>query len=189
VFLLEVFTKNRAEVGASASDLTTDQSAITVLGEFLNSTRARHTLTTNRIWVSPGKPTKGAIQVLSDLAKIYDLRVHIGREDRIIRIASTYLTEWMSERGYSRVTWVKKMEEEFGLRKTVGILGGGTELVGAKEMLLELDMNHVAKHGDQERRFIASISPSDGRAMRNFEGNVRRWVKELHHERPEETTR
>jgi hypothetical protein len=47
----------------------------------------------------------------------------------------------------------------------------------------------VAKHGDQERRFIASISPSDGRAMRNFEGNVRRWVKELHHERPEETTR
>jgi hypothetical protein len=143
VFLLEVFTKNRAEVGASASDLTTDQSAITVLGEFLNSTRARHTLTTNRIWVSPGKPTKGAIQVLSDLAKIYDLRVHIGREDRIIRIASTYLTEWMSERGYSRVTWVKKMEEEFGLRKTVGILGGGTELVGATEMLLELDMNHV----------------------------------------------
>jgi hypothetical protein len=48
----------------------------------------------------------------------------------------------MGERGHSRVTWVKRMEEEFGMRRCVGILGGGTGVVGAKEQLLELDMNH-----------------------------------------------
>lgn len=142
VFLLDVFKKNREEVNGAPSDLTQDVSAITVLGEFLNSARTRQTLITNRIWMSAGKPAKGAITMMSDASRMTELRVQIGREDRMIRIASTFLTEWMGERGYSRVTWVKKMEGEFGMRKVVGILGGGTDIVGAKEQLLELDMNH-----------------------------------------------
>jgi hypothetical protein len=142
LFLLDVFKKNREEVSGAPSDLTQDVSAITVLGEFLNSARTRQTLITNRIWMSPGKPSKGAITMMSDASRMTELRVQIGREDRMIRIASTFLTEWMGERGYSRVTWVKKMESEFGMRKVVGILGGGTDIVGAKEQLLELDMNH-----------------------------------------------
>lgn len=141
-FLLEVLEKNRGEVTQSPSDLTTDQSAVAVLGEMLNSTRNRYTLITNRISIAQGKPKKGDIQILNDSTKIVELRIQIGRDDRLIRIASTFLTRWMGEHNFSRVTWVKKMENEFGMRKTVGILGGGTDIVGAKEQLYELDMNH-----------------------------------------------
>lgn len=141
-FLIEVLAKNRGEVTQSPSDLTTDQSAVAVLGELLNSTRNKYTLITNRISVAQGKPRKGDIQIINDSTKIAELRIQIGREDRLIRIASTFLTRWMGEHNFSRVTWVKKMEGEFGMRKTVGILGGGTEIVGAKEQLYELDMNH-----------------------------------------------
>lgn len=141
-FLLDVFYRNREEVSGAPQDLTKDESAITVFGEFLNSARSHNTLFTNRVWVSPGKPTKGAIQVTGDTSRLGELRVQIGVEDRMVRIASTYLSKWMGDRGYSRTTWVKKMESEFGMRKVVGILGGGTTIVGAKEQLIELDLNH-----------------------------------------------
>lgn len=142
-FLLDVFYKNRADVEGSPTDLTNDDSAVQVLGEFLNTSRSRYTLITNRIWSSAGKPPKGSIMPLSDTSKLMELRIQIGKEDRMVRIASTYLTQWMSERGYSRVTWIRKMEQDFGLKKTNGILGGGTDIVGAKEQLLELDLNHA----------------------------------------------
>lgn len=146
-FLLSVFYKNRAEVEGSSSDLMNDNSAIAVLGELINSARSRNTITTNRIWNSPGKPPPGTIRVLGDASRITDLRMQIGKEDRIIRIASTFITTWLSERGYSRATWVKKMEAEFGLKRVSGILGGGTDMVGAKEQLIELDMNHTKLSG------------------------------------------
>lgn len=141
-FLLDVLEKNRGEVTSSPSDLTTDHSAVAVLGELLNSTRNKYTLITNKISIAQGKPKKGDIQILNDATRIAELRIQIGREDKLIRIASTFLTRWMGEHNFSRVTWIKKMETEFGMRKTVGILGGGTDIVGAKEQLYELDMNH-----------------------------------------------
>ena len=85
--------------------------------------------------------------MLGDASRITDLRMQIGKDDRIIRIASTFITTWLSERGYSRATWVKKMEAEFGLKRVSGILGGGTDMVGAKEQLIELDMNHTKLSG------------------------------------------
>lgn len=141
-FLVDVLERMRGEVQDSPSDLNNDMSVSTVLAEFLNSTRSRNTLITNRIWVSRGKPTKGAIQVKSDVSKLGEIMVQIGQEDRLIRISSVALTRWMGERGYSRHTFVKKLESEFGLTKVNGKLGGGTDMACAMEHLVELDMNH-----------------------------------------------
>jgi Domain of unknown function (DUF927) len=141
-FLMNVLDRMRAEVNDSPSDMTNDMSVSSVLADFLNSTRSRNTLVTNRIWVSAGKPPKGYIQIITDTTRIGDLMVQIGREDGIIRISSVGLSRWMAERGYSRQAFVKKLEEEFGLRKVNGKLGGGTEMASAVEHLIELDMNH-----------------------------------------------
>lgn len=141
-FLMDVLAGMRAEVDKSPSDLTSDMSVSTILAEFLNSTRSRNTLVTNRIWTSKGKPTKGAIQIQCDTDRLGEIAVHFGKEDRLLRISSTFFTRWMGERKYSRQTWVKKMEKEFGLKIVNGKLGGGTELVCAMEYLIELDMNH-----------------------------------------------
>jgi hypothetical protein len=141
-FLLGVMARMRSQVEESPSDLTNDMSVSSILAEFLNSTRARNTLVTNRIWVSRGKPPKNAITVHTDTSRLAEIHVHIGKEDRLIRISSTALTRWMGDRNYSRHTFIKRLAEEFGLTKVNGKLGGGTDLSCAMEHLLELDMNH-----------------------------------------------
>lgn len=141
-FLLDVLAKMRGEVEASPTSMNNDMSVSSILAEFLNSTRTRNTLITNRIWVSKGKPAKGAIQVLCDVTKLGEIAVQIGREDKLIRISSTFLTRWMGERNYSRHTFIKKLEAEFGLQKINGKLAGGTDLSCAMEHLVELDGNH-----------------------------------------------
>lgn len=141
-FLFEVLERMRKEVQASPTDLTNDMSVSSILAEFLNATRARNTLVTNRIWVSRGKPSKGSIQIVTDTSRLGDICVHMGREDKLLRISSTFFSRWMGEHGYSRQTWTKRMEQEFGLKNVHGKLGGGTELVCAMEYLIELDLNH-----------------------------------------------
>lgn len=140
-FMLDVLARMRAEVDASPADMNNNMSVSAILAEFFNSTRARNTLITNRIWVAKGKPTKGAVQVLNDVSKLGEIIVQIGREDKLIRISSIYLTRWMADRGYSRHTLVKRLESEFGLTKLNGKLGGGTDMTCATEHLLELDGN------------------------------------------------
>lgn len=141
VFLLDVLARMRSEVDASPADMNNNMSVSAILAEFFNTTRARNTLITNRIWVAKGKPTKGAIKVHSDVSKLGEIIVHIGRDDKLIRMSSIYLTRWMAERGYSRHTLVKRLESEFGLVKVNGKLGGGTDMTCATEHLLELDGN------------------------------------------------
>jgi hypothetical protein len=141
-FLFDVLNRMRKEVQASPTDLTNDMSVSSILAEFLNATRARNTLVTNRIWVSRGKPAKGAVQIQCDTSKLGDICVHLGKEDRLMRISSTFFSRWMGDHGYSRQTWTKRMEQEFGLKTVHGKLGGGTELTCAMEYLIELDLNH-----------------------------------------------
>jgi hypothetical protein len=142
-FLLDVLKENRKQISATPSDVTTDLNASQILAEFLNVHRSRNTLVTNRIHVSKGKPATGSIKAISDVTKIAELRVQIGKDDKLIRISSGYFTNWIGKAGHSRVSWTKKMEAEFGLRLVNGRLGGGTELAAtATELLLELDMNH-----------------------------------------------
>jgi hypothetical protein len=140
-FLLDVLARMRAEVDASPADMNNNLSVSAILAEFFGSTRARHTLITNRIWVAKGKPTRGAIQIKCDVTKLGEIIVQIGQDDKLIRISSIYLTRWLAERGYSRHTFIKRLESEFGLSKVNGKLGGGTELTCATEHLLELDGN------------------------------------------------
>ena len=141
-FLMETLVTMRGMVSDSPSDLNNDMSVSTILAEFLNSNRSRNTLITNRIWVSRGKPPAGSIKIISSLDKLGDILIQIGRDDKLIRISSTALTRWMGERNYSRHTFLKRLEDEFGLKKVNGKLGGGTEISCAMEHLLELDMNH-----------------------------------------------
>ena len=141
-FLVGTLNTMRLSVNDSISDLNKDMSISTILADFLNSTRARNTLITNRIWVGQGRPPQGSIKVRNQQDRLGDLWVQIGRDDRMIRISSTAFTRWMGERNYSRQTFLKRMEDEFGLKKTNGKLGGGTDMACAMEHLLELDMNH-----------------------------------------------
>lgn len=142
VFLLDVLARMRGEVEKSPSDLNNNMSVASMLGEFLNMHRAKNTLITNRVWVSKGKPPKGQILVKCDTSKLDVILVQKGQEDGLVRISSRAISEFTAKRNYSRQTFVKKLQEEFGVKIVNGKLGSGTDLSCAMEYLLELDLNH-----------------------------------------------
>ncbi|CAB4124750.1 Domain of unknown function DUF927 [uncultured Caudovirales phage] len=142
-FLVTTLSKMREEVKESNVDVQSDMSVSSVLAQFLNAMRQRHTLITNRIWTSKGKPAAGAIKVISNTDKIDGFYVQIGRDDKLIRFSSVAFSNWMAERGYSRHAFTKRLKDEFGLKMVNGKLGGGTDHVTAMEYLLELDLNDV----------------------------------------------
>lgn len=141
-FMLHTLNHMRGEVDESPSDLGNDMSVSSILAEFLNYTRSRNTLLTSKIWVGRGKPPKNAVTIIGDVSKLGEIGVQIGRDDRLIRISSTFLSRWMADRSYSRNTFLKRLTDEFGVVKVNGKLASGTELSGAMEHLIELDMNH-----------------------------------------------
>lgn len=141
-FLMDVRNNMRGEIQNSPADQSKTIAVSTILTQFLGAMRSRNTLVTNRIWVSPGKPAKDAIKVLTDASKLDHLKVQVGREDHMVRISSTAFSEWMEQRQYSRHAFTKKMESEFGMKKPFpGILGSGTAFsTGTKEYLIELNL-------------------------------------------------
>ena len=140
-FLLEVLASMRKELGKSSTDVNTELAIGTVLANFLNTNR-QDMLETNRMWTTRGKPPKGTIQVLNDVTRIRTLGIHLSREDRIVRISSTYFTDWMAKNGHSRKIILDKLEKEYGVEVKSGRLASGTDLVSAVENLVVIDMNH-----------------------------------------------
>ena len=140
-FLLEVLAGMRKELGKSSTDGSSEIALGTILANFINANR-HDMLETNRTWVSRGKPPKGMIQVLNDPTRIKTLGIHLSREDRMLRISSTYFTEWMGKNGHSRKIFLDKMEKEYGLEVKPGRLASGTDLVSALEQLVVIDLNH-----------------------------------------------
>jgi Domain of unknown function (DUF927)/Primase C terminal 2 (PriCT-2) len=119
-------------------DMKDAMNVVNVLAQYINAMRARHTLRTNRINISPGKPKPGYIKVLSDVSRLDAIYVHRGVEDKIIRISSTHFTEWCKELGHKRNNITSGLEREFGMKLVRGHIGSGTDLAGPKEYLLEI---------------------------------------------------
>jgi GcrA cell cycle regulator len=69
--------------------------------------------------------------------------IHIGRDDRLLRISATHVSRWLGEQKLPRMAFLKALEAEFSFREVVGILGGGTLYsAGAKERLYEVNMDN-----------------------------------------------
>jgi hypothetical protein len=140
-FLYSVLQQNRSQIKGSNTDISDKTNALMVLAEFLNAMRGRHTLVTNRILITRGKPGKNVVQVVQDASRLEELIVHRGRDDGLVRIAATPLSKWLRERGHSSATWIKTMQEEHGMIIGASILGGGTDYKADQMRTFEIDMN------------------------------------------------
>lgn len=139
--LLDTLSKMRGEITNAPSDMKNQVSVTTILGQFLNAMRARHTLRTSKIHIGGGRPPRNSITVIGDGSKLDGIYVQHGRDDGLIRISSTYLSRWLDDHNYSRHALTKALKDEFGMKFVNGKLGSGTEYVCAMEYLLELDTN------------------------------------------------
>jgi hypothetical protein len=147
-FCREVFDKMRAEVRETPTDMKNKNSISTILQQFLTATRARNTLITNKVHTSKGKPKLEDYKILSDTSRLDGIWVHIGREDKVMRIASTAFSRWLADNGYPNHALRKALMDEFGATYVNGRLGGGTTMASTlTEYLIHIDMNHDALKG------------------------------------------
>jgi Domain of unknown function (DUF927) len=147
IFLIGVVDNMRVEKIAAPVDLSVSINVSNVLTQFLAAMRFRNTLRTNKIHTGRGKPVKGSISVKTwHTDKLEALRVHVGEDDKLLRISKTFLQDWLRDHDYSPAAIIKAMATEFGAVSLQGRLGGGTEFVSGVEYLLEIDLtknNHI----------------------------------------------
>jgi len=148
-FLFDTLAKMRNEVHSQPVDMKNNEHVSNRLAQFFNAMRGRHTLVTNKIHVSKGKPSAGSIKVLNDATKLDYIAIHVGHDDKLVRISSQYLGEWLREKGVNRQGFVAAMIDRFGARKVSGRIGSGTVLAGPTEYLFEIDIS-----GNKELNFI-----------------------------------
>jgi hypothetical protein len=143
-FMVTSLGNMRAERKVQPVDMAKTENVASILAQFLNSMRGRHTLFTNRIHVSAGKPAKGSVVVRRDASKLDGLYVQIGLDDKIMRLSSFKVSEWMADKEMSRHLFIKALEKEFGTKVVNGRLGGGTDFTtSANEYLIEINLAGV----------------------------------------------
>jgi hypothetical protein len=148
-FLFEVIEDLRGEKSKQPVDMSQAFNVSNVLAQFLHAQRARHTIRTNKIHVGKGKPPVGTIKVVADASKLDAIYVHVGVEDKMMRVSSTFLAQWLQDAGYSRHIMINALVKEFGAKQIQGRIASGTEFAGASEYILEIDLA-----GTQHANFI-----------------------------------
>lgn len=140
-FMLKTLESMREQRRDTHVDMDKSINASTILAQFININRTHHTLVTNRLHVGAGRPAAGDIVIKSDLSKVNGIYIHIGLEDKLMRISSYHLQEWLTSKGYQRKQLMDAMAKHYGLTKVIGRLASGTDLRCPKEYLLQIDLS------------------------------------------------
>lgn len=141
-FMLDVLSRMRAERTSQPVDLNKDLNVSSILTQFMTAMRARHTLFTNRIHVGRGAPPRGMVKVAHDISRLDGIYMHVGIEDKLLRISSSRLGEWLAEKQISRPNFVNALIKELHMVKINGRLGAGAgaQITGGTEYLFQIDL-------------------------------------------------
>lgn len=140
-FLFDTISTLRNDKGKQSSDMDDKINVSNILAQYLNEQRARHTIRTNKIHNGRGRPVPGNIKVLNDASRLDAIRVHVGIEDKLLRMSSTHMAQWLHDKGYSRHLFMKSLMADFRAKQIQARIATGTEFAGAQEHLLEIDLN------------------------------------------------
>jgi hypothetical protein len=141
-FLFGVIADMRTTMVTQPVDMDKDENISNVLAQFLNQMRAKHTLRTNKIHRTAGKPIANAIKVIGDASRLETLYVHIGVDDKTVRMSSTYFGTWLVENGYSKHMYTRALEKNFKAATSRARIGAGTQYAGAQEYITEINLRN-----------------------------------------------
>ena len=82
--------------------------------------------------------------VVGDFSRIDGIHVHVGMDDKIMRIGQSYLYDWLSHNNYPRHVFLMALQSELGATTTSGRLGSGTSFANATEFLIEIDLKKTS---------------------------------------------
>jgi hypothetical protein len=139
-FLISVVAGMRTQKSQTPVDMKSSLNIVAVLAQFANQMRSRHTLVTNVIHRRPGKPTNGMVKVVADASRMDATYIHIGQDDKVMRISSHHLAQWLEKEGFSRFMYQKSMVTELGAKEVTGRMGAGTQYAMPTERLIEIDL-------------------------------------------------
>jgi hypothetical protein len=141
VFLIGVVNSMRTSQSSTPVDMRSKSNVSNVLAQYINQMRSKNTIMTNVIHRAVGKPKKDAIKILCDMAKLDAVYVHIGVDDKNLRISKTHFHNWLEKNGYSQFVLNKALALEFGAKEEKGRLGAGTGRANPQEYLIEIDLS------------------------------------------------
>jgi hypothetical protein len=139
-FMYRTLLEMRQQRNAQPVDMRNAANVVNTLGRFLNESRARHTLVTNIIHRTRGKPPAGAIVIHGDVQKLDAIHVHIGKDDHTLRIGQSYFYDWLAQHNYPRHVFLAALKNELQASVISGRLGAGTAFANAQEYLIEIDI-------------------------------------------------
>lgn len=142
-FLIRTLHEMRTNRSAQPVDMRSVSNIVNTLARFLNENRARHTIYTNILHQGRGKPMAGSVIIKEDATKLDAIRVHVGLDDRKLRIGQSYLFDWLAQNNYPRHVFVKALNEELKAVFINGRLGAGTSFAGASEYLIEINLTNT----------------------------------------------
>lgn len=141
MFLYSTLAGMRGTRASTNVDMRQVSNVVAVLGRFLNENR-RNSIRTNQIHRQKGRPAQGLIEIRNDCTKLDALHVHIGEDDKIVRLGREYLRTWLSKNQMPVHVIMTAMQQELGAVAVQGRLGSGTGYVGMAETLFEIDLTN-----------------------------------------------
>jgi hypothetical protein len=142
-FLKREHKRMKTELGETQNNLSNPVNVQALFSEYLASQAARFTLFTNKIPEGSGAPRKGAIKVIGEgtsrINKIETVHVHIGMENRLIRLSRSSLTTWSHNRGLDIESFIDALKLHLGAKVAPSCrIGAGTEYTNGARPGIEI---------------------------------------------------
>lgn len=142
-FLIAKLEGMRGTRSSQHVDMADPINVSSIFAQFLNEKRATNTLRTKRLHAGRGRPTGDATNIVSDKTRVQTVQVHVGVNDKVMRVSNSALTDWLSVKKLARKQYLDALQSVFGARPIMARVGGGTEFAGPQEHMLEIDLQQA----------------------------------------------
>ena len=140
-FLREQWKLMKTSSATSESDLRNASNLASVLARFLRDMRSHHTIYTDRIWASKGRPKNGDIAVIRSPDELWQVKVQIGKGDRRMRVATADLSNWFKREKIPTQAFFHGFAERFKMKSVMAGLASGTEFATGQMQCRDFDLN------------------------------------------------
>lgn len=141
-FLVGTLQNMRGYMGIHALNLTNAASLANILHQYIEDRRHRQTIITDVVWTTKGRPTKGAVKLLSPLDKCEKLNVHIAKQAQLMRFSMSDFREYLQSKKILVDPVITSLENAFGARREFAKLGSGTGIATMQQIVVEINLAH-----------------------------------------------
>jgi Domain of unknown function (DUF927) len=134
-FMFAEYARMRGEMAEDPSDYSKDHALKATIGAFLNEKQPRNMIKLDKTWTQPMRPPKDYAKILNEQNNWGTLEVQVSGDPLTLRISDRALSEWCAKAKRPKHVLVQQMKNKLGAKMSSGMIGSGTRLAGAREMV------------------------------------------------------